>query len=364
MLFVFLSHFGGAYFPTQDHRGWALADLGMVASPTFMLISGMLIALLYRTQSREFASLRLKLVDRGLFLLVIAHPLILIGCWPEMHTARMIFITDVVAVNMVLVPWLVTRTSDMQRLWLGGALLTCSWCVAALFHPVGAADVIVETLFGALKPDVYATAFPLLPWLGVAVIGTAVGGHIAKTVAVGDHPGTRRRLLVLGALGVALAVASKAAFYLVLGPALSGSPWQTVVRALMSPTQKLLPSPAYLGFYGGCGLSIVALGSAADASAGWSRLVALMATLGQNALFMFVLQFYVYESGVYEVARVFGTSVLWPVVFAATVVVIAFCTLQWHRLGYRRFLTVGVPQLIEWWKGRTAVKPSLAISRV
>src|SRR4051794_1183091 len=92
MLFVFVSHFAVAYFSPQDRRGWILVDLGLIASPTFMLISGALIALLYHTQPREFQRLRIKLMDRGAFLLVVAHPLILIGCWAQMNTARMIFL--------------------------------------------------------------------------------------------------------------------------------------------------------------------------------------------------------------------------------------------------------------------------------
>jgi uncharacterized membrane protein len=84
MLFVCLSHFAFAYFsadPTsvggRTHE--VLNAIGMVASPTFVLISGFLLGFLYRIQSGEFGPVRRRMIDRGIFLLTIGHALILLA---------------------------------------------------------------------------------------------------------------------------------------------------------------------------------------------------------------------------------------------------------------------------------------------
>jgi uncharacterized membrane protein len=365
MLFVFLSHFGVAYFTPQDHRGWWLVDLGMIASPTFMLISGALVAILYRTMPGAFSDLQLKLLDRGVFLLAIGHPLIVLGCWAEMHSLRMILLTDVVALNMLLMPWLVTRTTATIRLFFGAGLLALAWIIAVAFRTsTGAEKALIEALFGALKPTVYASAFPIVPWLAVALVGTAIGDRLGTLLQKRDPALMVRTLITLGVASICVGMLAKGLFLFVLNPALSGGPWLDVVRAVTSPTQKLLPSPAYLAFYGGCGLLVVALVAVADARRRWSPLVAIAATLGQNSLFMFVLQFYVYETLIHVAVRVWGPTPLWMPLLAASVVAIAATTFQWDRLGYRRFLTVGLPQIVARLRARRSANAVLAMSRL
>ena len=75
MLFVLLSHFASVQFamaadaPLQQ----SLWRVSMVASPTFVLISGMMMGFLYETRRSSFGPVRDKLVDRALFLLTIGH---------------------------------------------------------------------------------------------------------------------------------------------------------------------------------------------------------------------------------------------------------------------------------------------------
>ena len=70
MSFVCLSHFATGYFASIGHpERQDLTDrISMLASPAFMLISGSMLGLLSAARSTEqFARLRDKLVDRGLF---------------------------------------------------------------------------------------------------------------------------------------------------------------------------------------------------------------------------------------------------------------------------------------------------------
>jgi hypothetical protein len=65
MLFVCLSHFTGDYLlktgPTQ--LADCLGTARMIASPTFVIVSGMVVGFLAKTNPNGFGQLRLKLVD-------------------------------------------------------------------------------------------------------------------------------------------------------------------------------------------------------------------------------------------------------------------------------------------------------------
>src|SRR4051812_31427354 len=77
MMFVLLSHFGYTYFADQrEATPLAMRLVGMMASPTFAAINGLLIGFLYRSQGVNFGRIRVKLADRGLFLLTVGHALI------------------------------------------------------------------------------------------------------------------------------------------------------------------------------------------------------------------------------------------------------------------------------------------------
>ena len=85
MLFVLLSHFSSAYFKGQPDRFWPalLYRIGMIASPTFTIVSGMLLGYLFSTTGSRFADIRTKLIDRSLFLLTVGHVLIAGAFWTQ-----------------------------------------------------------------------------------------------------------------------------------------------------------------------------------------------------------------------------------------------------------------------------------------
>src|SRR5690349_11865272 len=73
MLFVLLSHFGAVFFRSSARSLWAVAftRVGMIASPAFILISGVLLGVLYKASGPRFRSFRIKAIDRGLLLLLV-----------------------------------------------------------------------------------------------------------------------------------------------------------------------------------------------------------------------------------------------------------------------------------------------------
>jgi uncharacterized membrane protein len=75
MLFVCLAHFTNVYFflNGKEDIGIYLVLIGMVASPTFVTVSGLVAGFLAVTRQSSFTRLRLKLIDRGFFLLLVGH---------------------------------------------------------------------------------------------------------------------------------------------------------------------------------------------------------------------------------------------------------------------------------------------------
>src|SRR5512135_1735050 len=78
MLFVFLSHFALVYIWRSGEIRLAtlMYDVAMIASPTFMLISGIMLGYLYRTHPDDFARIRVNYLYRGLFLLTVGRLII------------------------------------------------------------------------------------------------------------------------------------------------------------------------------------------------------------------------------------------------------------------------------------------------
>src|SRR5262245_19530892 len=143
MLLVFLSHFAGVYYeraaPGSEHHLLTLVTL--VASPTFVWISGMMLGVLYHRHRQDFASVRNRYVDRGLFLLLVAHPLIAITMWSHSGShawsaaLEKVFITDTLGIAFVVGSFLVSRFGPRALVWLGGALLVTAWLLLVCWTP-------------------------------------------------------------------------------------------------------------------------------------------------------------------------------------------------------------------------------------
>src|SRR5438045_8054482 len=76
MLFVCLSHFASTYLAPWDNpslspivqwSGAMAVTISMIASPTFVIVSGIVVGYLYRCNPSGMPSLRRKLIDRCLF---------------------------------------------------------------------------------------------------------------------------------------------------------------------------------------------------------------------------------------------------------------------------------------------------------
>src|SRR5882672_6741102 len=128
MFFVLLSHFAFNYFSGDDATGNLMTIVGMIASPTFILLG-----MYYRTRPRDFDRFRIIVTDRGLFLLTIGHLLVLLS--HATYAVRFVSITDAVGVCMLISPWLVATVSPRTRLLLALYAYAAALTVVLCWHP-------------------------------------------------------------------------------------------------------------------------------------------------------------------------------------------------------------------------------------
>jgi len=354
MLFVCLSHFSDAYARSApgDLVFTILQHVAMLASPTFVLISGLLLGFLYRTHPEAMPTLRVKLVDRGLFLLTIGHLLIAVAHVPIAGgfgaALQWGFITDVIGFGLLFGPTMVERTTAKTRLTLAFAAYTLSWIAVVGWRPETAAlERVKEYVFGAvalphLGPRLVVDCFPLIPWLALYIAATALGERLG---ALFRARSTARANVVLTRLAVTCFIAALAAKAVPFGLHWLGwLPPSEITWVLSWPFQKQPPSPVYLGFFGGLGLLVLRAVLAIEAQPALRRWLVLPATVGRASLAVFIAQYYLYFTLI--VLWRPALSVFWPLLFAASVAVLVGVALQWERYGSNDLFSVGYRRLV------------------
>lgn len=355
MLLVCLAHFAYVYFtaPGSPAMG-TLYAVTLVASPTFMLISGMMLGLLIEQRGSAFPATAATLRSRGIFLLTVGHALIVLSCIPRSGLADSLtrgFITDDVGVAIIVGPWLLPRLGTGARLGLAVTLYVAGMWLGWGWNPAtGTADVVDYVLGG---PDVgdQRVNFPLLSWLALYVLGSVVGERLA---AHGKHAygaGAAREMAVWGAASVTAALAIKVG-YVALREAGVVANGETSAYALTSIFQKFPPSLPYHLLYGGTGLLVTAGVLWVARRRHFRRALEALATLGRASLFVFLLQFYVYYVGFHYLALPY--SPWWPVAFAASLVPIWLSAAGWLAIDGNRFFDV------RRWFARSAALPLIA----
>jgi uncharacterized membrane protein len=346
MLFVCLSHFGAAYL-RPNHAltsAWLVYHATMIATPTFIIVSGMTLGLLHRTHRETFGSIQVKLIDKGLFLLTAGRLFILVAHVPFagglQAALRCGFVTDVIGVSVVVGSLLIPRLGAIARIGLGAGAYVLAWAMVLFWHPHALGWRLLRTaLAGELDrfdAHVYTYVFPLLPWLGVYLCSTCLGERLAGQASSREGHAARS-FLRLGALSMALGVAAKIGLVLFRGGGLASDsdlPWEL----LLEPGRKLPPAPAYLAFYGGAGLLLTGLLFLEWRWRPMVWLLGLTTRIGQTSLFVFILQYFVYYS--FFPLAALSYRAFWPAYFFLSLVFVILVDLSWHRHGLNRLLTV------------------------
>jgi uncharacterized membrane protein len=334
MFFVLLSHFSGSYFRGQADQFWPslLYRIGMIASPTFTIVSGLLLGFLLSTTGSKFNDIRTKLIDRALFLLTIGHLLIAGSFWTE--SALLSFMrTDCIALSVILGALIVGRLGAQTRLVLGVSTYVFGWLVVGFWTPVSGMESAVEHVaFGSLDID----NFPLVPWFSLYIGSSAIGEWFGS-MKLDTIRRDATRLAIISAICVGLV-----GVFALIKHASRWTPFHHVLlNQLLWAGQKYPPGPMYLLLYGGLGFAIVSALMIAQ-SAGSSRALKTMAAVGQSAFFIYVIHFYLFDAlSLLQRRPVFA----WPLFFVLSCLAIGLAATQWQSRNGNRLLTVGLPTM-------------------
>lgn len=343
MLCVCYSHFLDAAL--RGKWGFELLHaLGMIASPAFMLISGMTLGYTSRRGRAALERFVGKLRERAVFLLTVVH-LLLIPANSLLEgglgrAARSLFITDTIGIALLVGPWVVARTRARARLLVAAGLMAATWVVilssrSTASLPLGLAQ---ELLFGTRADHWLSYSFPIVPWIGVYLFGTVVGESLPEpargadgAVASAKHALLRwARWLLAGAV---VAILIRLALHYVWPAAHSAA-----VHMMLTPFGKRPPSPNYVLTYGAIALALAALLTHVMEHGRMTWLTARLEELGRASVWVFVVQFYVYY--VLLVLWPMRFPAYWPLYFLGSLLVISAAARVWLALGGNRLIRI------------------------
>lgn len=356
MLLVCVAHFLDIFFyapkMTPPDAWWV--DLVMMvcrsAAPTFFVVSGVLLGYQAEIRGAQFGVFRLHLFDRALFLATIGHLLIALSMTARVGFARAVttaYVTDTLAFCVIIGALLASAMGWRLRLLLGIGLSMGNWLAWVFWVPEEPFwQIFKNAAVGPTSPDQIFWWFPLAPWLGVYLAGSAFGSGLAKNDADGLRP-FRRRFIAVALAMVAAAVGVKAAS--MLWASLSGAPLPLWIYQEVSPFQKYPPGPFYVLFYGGIALLLLKVLRTGNQPSWFRQCVSLMEPIGRSALPVFVALYFVYYTVLYVLIS--GEDVAHASAVAAVFLPLSLVSL-WgfamlcQRYRVSRYLTTGLPRIM------------------
>lgn len=355
MLFSCLSHYSYWIEQTLPTQSWLLRNVGHVATPTFLLLSGMMAGLLCGGRKAGTRAVRVQLIDRGIFLATVGHLFI---AFSEAHArglAHSLFgasIVDEIGLALILVglsaPALATL--DMRRYaGIGAVIAFCAtWVVALEWTPEGRGALEVkQALFGPnLVGDNVATyTAPTIQYLLVYLMGVGLSVLVSdRSRPLLGKSSAGGALAILGTALLAAAMLLRAVRYF-LDAGMAPSAMRTFADFTLTIASKMPPSPVYLAFFGGFGC--IAAGAFLLA---WNRgmpammgLMNWLAVIGRASLFSFILQY----SLLWTVPDLIGLPVnrLAPLVLIADIGILWLAAYAWGAMNGNRWFTVGLRRL-------------------
>lgn len=346
MLLVFLNHFCAVQFRLHDASLRAVYAVTQIASPTFMLVSGVLLGTFFATRASRFPSIAHNYIGRGLFLLLVGHAVIMAfhvpiaGGWSgAVHWG---FITDTIAACLIAGPFLVSRVRPGLRAGLALALYVLSWVLVVAWTPTTRIGVILqELLAGPCGPPVvrwHDDVFPLLPWMAVFLAGTCLGEHLAR---LPDSRRACRSRLAFSWAAVGLATATALHLggrWLSTHASGFGSLWD---RGFFSSFSKLPPSPVYVALYGAIGCAVLGLFLAVEDAPAFGRVRRHLEVMGRNSLILFIAQYGIYFTVLVLIPL--PNTPWWPLPFALSAAALLLLAHLWDRSGWNRALILHIP---------------------
>ncbi len=344
MILVFLSHFGDAYFQRNGATGLASWSyrVSMIAAPTFMILSGMMLGLLYRMNRLDFARTRLWMLGRGLLLITFGHALIYVPhvfyAGGFLQAMQWGFMTDTIGFSVIIGSLLITLVRRKTRLIVGAAIYIGSTCLTLLWNPESQAlCTLKDALVGqTYQNGIFGEFFAFLPWFALYFASSTLGEALATAKSEDREKTTARALYAIGVGAIVIAAVGilVARVLLAAGVAEVGG-W---LRILASPWGKRPPMPGYYLAYGGIGLTMLAVFLSYGGRPLLKSISGYVSVFGRASLATFVFQYFMYY-GLFVVLSP-PLSDWWPLYLVSSVVVLHALASAWDRRELNRILDV------------------------
>jgi uncharacterized membrane protein len=346
MLLVFYAHFSEIYLGISGRDALMMIDvrISQIAPPTFMLISGMMLGYLHFVKD-DFRRIKLKYVDKGLFLVTVGRLIIYLAHVPLyggfIRTLRVGFITDTYGFCMLLAPFLVERLRAWARIAMAVLLFIACWVLFFEWSPSGWAMIFLKETFigksGQFEWKIYLDNFSYVPWFCLYLTGTVLGEALGSH-AVSRNGNMKRFVLKCATALLLLAFAVAAAYRSLKAFGLMDATAYARHYQLAGRYQKYPPSIVYIAFHSAIGLLLLYALMRMEERQNSSVVVNRLAVLGRTSLFVFILQYWVFKT-FFNWARLDYTS-FWPLYFLAGASLVYVIASFWDRHNLNRFLTM------------------------
>jgi len=352
MLFSCLAHYGWwieGVHPLAEHL---LTTIGMIATPTFLLLSGTITGWLCATASKNPRRTRLKLLNRGLFLLTFGHLLISLA---EAHRSGSLLrtiagatIIDDIGLCMLLCAayFSALQRPEIRRGLVGYGIAgyVACWTLILTWHTSASGWLMLrQALLGSdpLGPVMNSYASPTLPYACLFAVGLGISDRM---VAIAREENASRRWNLI-AIGVGLVFCALLCHLLrvVLDHALGVTGTSRLIDAPLTVGGKLPPAPAYVLAYGGAGLVLcgVFFQMASSRFRPARQVASVAAVVGKASLFVFVLQYFIYWT-LPDLVGVTPEDRHVVLIFLAGLGINWFAARGWNQINGNRFLTLGI----------------------
>jgi hypothetical protein len=260
---------------------------------------------------------------------------------------RTSFITDAIAVAIIVGPWLLTALSSRARLALATLIFFLDWWAILQWHPASFAAIAVKRYavgILSLSAEGSAPVFPVIPWMAVYLAATVLGERLGAMYAADKQIQGERLLARVGIVVFIPAALLQGSVMMIRRADVTRSALDPRLSSFFSIYEKFPPGLVYLAFFGGAGIVLLALILEADRRALLPGVMNQLRQIGRASLFVFIAQYAFYQAFLARLDLPY--TPFWPALFILSVIVLARAAAEWDQLDGNRFLTVGVKALV------------------
>jgi len=358
MFFIGVSHISFYLINDSGILATNARAIGFIAAPNFLLMSGL--ACGYQLAHAPTAATALRIVDRGLFAVLVGHLLVtasIVYMVPPGTAFEHIVITDSIGALLCMAP-LLKQTTARRLLWTGAAVFALSSLVALAWQPTTSAQILFGALLLSIKdggmPDIGWTS-PTLPYMGIFLVGVGLGKLIYECRRDGRAAALSVRLAVAGSVAVAAALAVNVGRHFVkawLSGYLAPKNWADVVLTTINIRHDAPPTLTYALFYGGIGVALVGfLGMLPrrPEDTFLVRAARLAAVIGRASFVSYVAQQWLIDFvPIWVGFDSWLTPATCPLYLVVTTVIMFWVARAWGSWQANRYMTLGLKPGSQW----------------